>query len=44
MVEQCRACYLRLMEIALRTLPPQYVLAYLDDIIVFSRSVEDHLA
>ena len=27
------ACYLCLMEIALRTLPPQYALAYLDDII-----------
>ena len=25
-------------------MPPQYALAYLDDIIVFSRSVEDHLA
>ena len=25
-------------------MPPQYALAYLDDIIVFSRSVEEHLA
>jgi transposase InsO family protein len=37
------ACYSRLMSIALQYLPTQYVLAYLDDIIVFSKTIEEHL-
>ena len=37
------ACYSRLMSIALQYLPAQYVLAYLDDIIVFSKTIEEHL-
>ena len=37
------ACYSRLMSIALQHLPTQYVLAYLDDIIVFSKTIEEHL-
>ena len=37
------ACYSRLVATALQHLPPQYVLAYLDDIIVFSSTVEEHV-
>jgi len=37
------ACYSRLMELALQQLPATPVLGYLDDIIVFSKSIQEHL-
>jgi Reverse transcriptase (RNA-dependent DNA polymerase)/RNase H-like domain found in reverse transcriptase len=37
------ACYSRLVALALQYLPGDFALAYLDDIILFSKSVEDHL-
>ena len=37
------ACYSRLMSIALQQLPTQYVLANLDDIIVFSKTIQELL-
>jgi Reverse transcriptase (RNA-dependent DNA polymerase) len=38
------ACYSRLVALALQYLPGDFALAYLDDIILFSKSVEDHLS
>ena len=37
------ATYQRMMDIVLSGLPPDRVMAYLDDIIIFSRSLEEHL-
>ena len=36
------ATYQRMMDIILSGLPPERVMAYLDDIVVFSRSFEEH--
>ncbi len=37
------ACYGRLMEKALQHLPAEYVMGYLDDIIVSSKTIEEHI-
>ena len=37
------ASYQRLMDICLSGLPPDHILAYMDDIAVFSRSFEQHM-
>jgi hypothetical protein len=37
------ACYSRLVSLALQYLPGTFALAYLDDIIIYSKSLEEHL-
>ena len=38
------AAYSRLIMLALQHLPPGFMLAYVDDIIVYSQSIEEHIA
>ena len=38
------ASYQRMMDICLAGLPPERILAYLDDIVIFSPTFEDHIA
>jgi hypothetical protein len=37
------ACYSRLVSLALQHLPGNFALAYLDDIVIFSANVNEHL-
>ena len=38
------SAYCRLVQIALSRLPPEFAISYLDDILIYSKTVKEHIA